>query len=102
MNFRDFVNIGLATIVVDVGGTAPLSLTGTIEKTITLPNRKDHSVFPQKIAVVGEITEEEQFLILNVSAAVLPTGFPLTLAQLTAGDVAININSIILILPVEA
>jgi hypothetical protein len=101
MKFRDFVNIGFATIIVDVGGTAPLSLTGTIDKTITL-NRKDHPIFPPKIVVEGEITEEEQFLILDVTAAVLPTGFPLTLAQLTAGDVAINIDSIILVLPVEA
>ena len=100
MKFRDFVNIGLATILVNVGGTEPLSLTGTIVKEITL-NRKDHFVFPPKIAVEGEITEEEQFLVIDASAAILPTGFPLTIAQLIAGDVAINVNSIILILPVE-
>lgn len=99
MRFRDFVNIGSATILVDVGGIAPLSLTGTIVKEITL-DRKDHLVFPPKIAVEGEIEEVDQFLVIDVSTATLPEGFPLSLAQLTAGDVAINVDSIILILPV--
>lgn len=93
------ISVGAATILVNVGSTSPLALTGVIERitTLELCGRKHDDV----ISVKGEITEEEQYLIVEVTGAVLPPGFPLTIAQLTTSDVAINQDSVIMILPVE-
>lgn len=106
------VAIGSVTILVNVGGGVPLALTGVIQKLTTLKfgsyGGRGSIVFPCKaktgheVEVEGEITELEQFLIVDVTTAILPPGFPLTIAQLTASDVAINLDYVILILPVEA
>ncbi|AIF50846.1 hypothetical protein [Pelosinus sp. UFO1] len=93
------ISFGAVTILVNVGSTVPLSLTGVIEKitTLKLCGRKHDDIIP----IGGKITEEEEYLIVEVTGAVLPPGFPLTIAQLTTSDVAINQDSVIMILPVE-
>jgi len=100
---------GTVTVLVDVPGLggattgfSPLVLTGTIVDNKELPRDCDHcNLFPQKIDVDGKITERETFLILRVTGAILPPGFPLTIAQLTT-NIAINLDYIVLILPVAA
>ncbi|WP_094607260.1 hypothetical protein SPSIL_032370 [Sporomusa silvacetica DSM 10669] len=97
--------LGTATVLVNVGET-PLVLIGTIERIIALEHleRKDDTktvIIPGKVHVDADVREREQFLIMDVSNAILPEDFPLTIAQLTAGDVAISLESIIMILPVE-
>lgn len=97
--------LGSATVLVNVGET-PLALVGTIERIITLEHleRKDCI---EKVIILGtvhvnaNVREREEFLIMDVSNAILPEDFPLTIAQLTAGDVAVQLDSVILILPVE-
>lgn len=95
------IAIGAATILVNVGGQVPLALTGTIERK---PYYGRHDalkvLFPKKVEVEGSIREEEDFLVLNVISAILPPGFPLTIAQLL-GTLAINIDYVILVTPVE-
>lgn len=110
MGKTDDIILGSVTVLVDVSSTAPLSLTGTIEKKTAHLFEVRHGVDPVVIAgpihvdpvhVEGEIEEEETFLIVNVTATVLPTGFPLSNTQLIGTDVAINLDRIIMILPVE-
>ena len=104
------IAIGAVTILVDVGGPAPLSLTGVIQKLTTLKfgGHRGKAVFAcpkpkdDEVEIEGEITELEQFLIVDVTGAFIPDGFPLSIAQLTANDVAINLDYVVLILPVEA
>ncbi len=94
--------VGVATVLVNVGGIAPLALTGTIERItpLELCERKQDTI---TVCIPGtvHVEEEEQFLIMDVTSAILPVGFPLTIGQLTAGDVAINLDFVIMILPVE-
>lgn len=98
--------VGAATVLVNVGGTSPLSLTGTIERITALElceRKQDETIvcIPGTVHVNAEVEEQEQFLIMDVTSAILPPGFPLTIAQLTARDVAINLDFVIMILPVE-
>ncbi|SDD98788.1 hypothetical protein [Sporomusa acidovorans] len=98
---NDHIIIGSATVLVNVGET-PLALIGTIKKITVLEHleRKDDT---EKVIVLGTVNvrEREEFLIMDVTNAILPEDFPLTIAQLTAGDVAIQLDFVILILPVE-
>jgi hypothetical protein len=106
------IAIGSSTVLVDVGGGIPLVLVGVIQKLVSLkigPRNGPAFIFPGKqkkedieVEVEGEVTELEQFLIIDATTATLPPGFPLTIAQLTATDVAVNLDYVILILPVEA
>jgi hypothetical protein len=100
----DNVALGTATVLVNVGAV-PLALTGTIERIteLELCDRKhdENIVFiPKPIHVDAEVEEEEEFLVIDVTTAILPPGFPLTIAQLTAGVVAVNLDYVILIVPV--
>lgn len=97
--------LGSATVLVNVGET-PLALTGTIKRIIALEHleRKDDIasvIIPGTVHVDANVRERQQFLVMDVSSAILPEDFPLTIAQLTAGDVAIQLGAVILILPVE-
>lgn len=106
MRTEDFVKFGAVTVLVDVPaiggattGFSPLLLTGTIVAKTEIPRKHDG---PQLIDVEGKITERETFLILRVTAATLPLGFPLSSAQLEASEIAINLDYVVLILPVAA
>lgn len=106
------VNFGTVTLLVNVQGLggatpgagifSPLVLTGTIVSHTEIPRGHDTILFPKKIEVDGKITEKETFLCLRVNSAIMPPGFPLTIADLQAADVAINLDYIIMILPVAA
>lgn len=98
MKFEEFLKIGTATILVNVGGQVPLVLTGTI--LAELPrHHNDSQPLPKKLEVEGKISEEETFLVVNVTGAILPPNFPLTIANLTT-ELAISADYIIAILPV--
>lgn len=100
MKFKEIIRIGTANILVNVGGQVPLVLTGTILAEV--PRYHDDQptvVFPKKIEVEGEITEEETFIVVNVTGAILPPGFPLTIANLTT-EVAISLDYVIAVFPV--
>lgn len=106
---KNSITIGSATVLVNVGSTVPLVLVGVIEKLVELKigHRNGPALIcsgkheSEEVEVEGEITELEQFLVIDVTTATLPPGFPLTIAQLTASDVAVNLDYVILILPVE-
>ena len=107
MGFKD-VTCGEVTILVNVPGLplttgfTLLSLTGTIIGETEFSRHHDEFppiIFPKKIEVQGEVTEEEEFLLVRVTDAVLPNGFPLSKTQLLT-DIAINIDYIIMLLPV--
>ncbi|MDU2063325.1 MAG: hypothetical protein E6713_00695 [Sporomusaceae bacterium] len=93
------IKFGTVTILVNVGGTAPLVITGTVLAELPRHHDDPPTCFPKKIEIDGEVTAEEEFLIVRVTSAVLPADFPLTIAELTT-DLAINVSSIILVLPV--
>lgn len=98
--------LGLATVLVNVGSASPLALTGTVERITALElceRKQDETIvcIPGTVHVEAEVDEQKQFLIMDVTSAILPLGFPLTIAQLTARDVAINLDFVIMILPVE-
>ncbi len=108
MRAKDWVKFGEVKILVNVpglpfttnSGFTLLTLTGTI--LTEFPRKHDCPppvVFPDKIEVTGKVTEEEEYLIVRVSNAILPNGFPLTINDLTT-DVAINTAYIVIILPV--
>lgn len=108
MRAKDWVNFGEVTILVNVpglpfttnSGFTLLTLTGTILR--EFPRKHDCApsvVIPDEIEVSGKVTEEEEYLIVRVSDAILPNGFPLTIADLTT-DIAINTDYIVMILPV--
>jgi hypothetical protein len=110
------ISFGTVTVIVNVGAF-PISLTGVIDREIILDfDRKKHDneccdQCGEQPIFIGEHSgaERERFLILDVTAASLPTlgaGFALpgtlTLANLVGNDVAINEDYIVLIFPVEA
>lgn len=95
----DGVIVGSVTVLVEVADSV-LTLIGTIEEIIPLGRLFDRR-HEELIKVGGKVTEEEQFAIMDVTNAILPATFPLTIAQLTTSDVAINVDNIILITPVE-
>ena len=99
------VFLGAATVLVNIGDV-PLVLTGTIERitTLELCGRKhsdpDIVAIPGPVKVTGEIEEEEEFLIIHVTTAILPPEFPLSKAQLEGENVAVNLDYVILVFPV--
>lgn len=99
----DELQTGSSTILVNVGGIAPLVITGVILREPCHGDnhwgRKNLPCFPHKIEVEGEIAQEENFLIVNVTSAIIPVGFPLAVVQIL-GEIAINTDYIILVLPV--
>lgn len=108
MRAKDWVKFGEVKILVNVPGLpiatdtgfTLLTLTGTI--LTEFPRKHDCPppvLIPDKVEVKGKVTEEEEYLIVRVSDAILPNGFPLTIDDLTT-DVAINTDYIIMILPV--
>ena len=108
MRAKDWVKFGEVQILVNIpglpfttnSGFTLLTLTGTI--LTEFPRKHDCTppvIIPDKIEVTGKVTEEEEFLIVRVSNAILPNGFPLTIDELTT-DVAINTDYIVMILPV--
>ena len=101
----DNVVLRVATVLVNVGAV-PLALTGTIKRITELELRErkcdaDAVFIPGTVNVDAEVEEEEEFLVIDVTNAILPPGFPLTIAQLTAGNVAVNLDYVILIVPVK-
>lgn len=98
---NDQIIIGSATVLVNVGET-PLALIGTIKK-ITAFEQLERKDDIEGVIILGTVSvrEQKEFLIMDVTNAILPEDFPLTIAQLTTGAVAISLDSVILILPVK-
>ncbi|GMA98633.1 hypothetical protein [Pelosinus sp. IPA-1] len=94
---------GLSTILVNVGGGIPLVLTGNIERDYhrysnsSSDSSNSSNSNSDDTSSVG-FTEVEEFLVVDVVAAILPPGFPLTIAALTR-DVAINVDYVIAVIP---
>lgn len=99
MGKDDGVVSGSVTVLVNVA-TGVLTLIGVIVAIVPLGELFCHR-HEDVIKLSGKVTEEEQFAIIDVTNAILPPGFPLTIAQLTASSVAVNVDDIILITPVE-
>lgn len=102
MGLKECIKFGTVTLLISVPGLTPLSLTGTIVAETEIPrHHHDHEPvsLPKKEKEI-EVTEQETFLIVRVTSAILPVGFPLTIAQLTAENVAVNLDYVIMILPV--
>jgi hypothetical protein len=105
MKSTNWVKFGEVTLLVNIPGLPFTTNTGftllTLRGTILaeIPRKSDHCKDEIEVEVEGRIVEEEQFLIVRVTSAVLPNGFPLTIADLET-DIAINTDYIIMILPV--
>jgi len=97
----DDLQTGSSTILINVGGIAPLVITGVILREPCNDHGRKGNLpyFPHKIEVEGEIAKEENFLIVNVTSAIIPVGFPIAVVSLL-GEIAINIDYVILVLPV--
>jgi|GEM_PF-2414711 len=89
------IQTGATTILVDVGGSVPLVLTGVIQRDTSLNFRKNNCTL-----VEGEITEQKSYIIVNVTEATPPVGFPVDM-NLIGSDIAINKDYVILLLPVN-
>ena len=62
------IQTGATTILVDVGGSVPLVLTGVIQRDTSLNFRKNNCTL-----VEGEITEQKSYIIVNVTEATPPS-----------------------------
>lgn len=92
------VVIGSVTVLVETSDGI-LTLTGIIEAIKTFGRLFDHR-HEDLIKAAGKVTEEEQFAIIDVTSAILPANFPLTITELTESNLAVNVDNIILITPV--